>query len=321
MESVDLFISRLYRSTRHIDLSQFRHWALNELQTLIDFDAGIWSTGHLSTRTFHTHTTIGLPQNFPDTLIKFLPINPISKQLFTNIGEPVDMANVLTDEVFFDSELYKQVFQPFGIKRILSSVHIDKRSGIYTLLTLYRKDQENRFNQSERECYQRTLFHLLSAASQACFINLTAFDQNRISHAAICDKHGIYHEVESNFLDLMEEHFIEHSGQILPFPVPQAGKKITINELSITTQSMGDLYRITVRLMTPLDELTERELEVVNGVTQGLSFKQIARQLSLSPSTISNHLYRIYQKLKITNRSELADLMRNQAHPARYHIN
>jgi DNA-binding CsgD family transcriptional regulator len=320
MEPVDQFISRLYRSTQHIDLSQFRHWALNALQTLIDFDAAIWSSGHLSTRTFHTHTTIGLPQSFPDTLIKFLPINPISKPLFTNIGEPVDMSDVMNDEDFFSSELYKQVFQPYGIKRILSSVHIDKRSGIYTLLTLYRKDHTNRFNPPERECYQRALYHMLSASSQACFINLTAVDQDKIAHAAICDKHGIYHEVESNFLDLMEEHFFERTNQTLPFPVPEAGKKITINQLSITTQSLGDLYRITVRLMTPLDELTARELEVVEGVTQGLSFKQIAKELSLSPSTISNHLYRIYQKLKITNRSELADLMRNQTQTVRSHI-
>ena len=79
MDPVDHFISHLYRSTQNIELAKFRYWALNELQTLIDFDAAIWSTGHLSTRTFHTHTTLGLPQNFPDKLIEHLPINPISK--------------------------------------------------------------------------------------------------------------------------------------------------------------------------------------------------------------------------------------------------
>jgi len=314
MDPIDHFISRLYRSTQHIELAQFRHWALNELQTLIDFDAAIWSTGHLSTRTFHTHTTIGLPKEFSDTLLKFLPINPISKLLFTRIGEPVDMSDALSDDDFFSSEIYLKVFKPYQITRILSSIHIDKRSGIYTLLTIYRKDPDTKFTTSEKNCYQRALYHLLNAASQACMQNLNTIEQGKFSHTAICDKHGIYHEAETIFLDTMEEYFPNYSDQSLPFSIPEEGLKKIENELHISSKKLGDLFRITVRPMTPLDELTKRELQVVDGVTQGMSFKQIAKSLSLSPSTISNHLYRIYQKLNISNRSELADMMRQKNH-------
>jgi len=309
MDPIDHFISRLYRSTQHIDLAQFRYWALNELQALIDFDAAIWSTGHLSTRTFHTHTTIGLPKEFPDTLIEYLPINPISKLLFTKVGEPVDMSDVQGDDEFFQSEVYKKVFEPYQITRILSSIHIDQRSGIYTLLTIYRKAPENMFSNSEKSIYQRALYHLLNAASQACMLGLNTIEQDKISHTAICDKHGIYHETEISFLDLIEENFPDYSGQSLAFPIPEDGNELIKNNLHITSKQLGDLYRITVRPTTPLDELTKRERQVVEGVTQGMSFKQIAKKLKLSPSTISNHLYRIYQKLNISNRSELAGMM------------
>ena len=309
IDPIDHFISRLYRSTQHIDLAQFQYWALNELQTLIDFDAAIWSTGHLCTRTFHTHTTLNLPKTFPDTLIKSLPINPISKLLFTRVGEPVDMTDVWRDEIFFDSEIYTSVFKPHNISRILSSVHIDQRSGIYTLLTIYRNDPKHHFSPQEKNIYQRALYHLLSAASQACTHNLNYIDQVKVSHTAICDKHGIYHETEATFLDLIEDNFPHYSGQSLPFAIPEEGTKLVEHDLLISSKKLGDLYRITVRPTTPLDELTKRELQVVDGVTQGMSFKQIAKKLNLSPSTISNHLYRIYQKLNISNRSELADMM------------
>jgi len=309
MDPVDHFISRLYRSTQHIELAKFRYWALNELQTLIDFDAAIWSTGHLTTRTFHTHTTIGLPENFSDRLIKHLPINPISKLLFSRVGEPVDMSDALDDEAFFKSEIYSSVFKPQKITRILSSVHIEQRSGIYTLLTLYREKPDNPFLQDEKIMYRRALFHLLSSASEACMLNLKKFDRDTISHTAICDKHGVYHEAEAVFLDLMEEYFPDYSGQSLPFKIPEDGIQHIQNKLHISSEKMGDLYRITVRPTTPLDELTPRELQVVNGVSQGMSFKQIAKKLEISPSTVSNHLYRIYQKLHISNRTELADLM------------
>jgi DNA-binding CsgD family transcriptional regulator len=312
MDPIDHFISHLYCSTQHIELAQFRKWALNELQTLIDFDAAIWSTGHLSTRTFHTHTTLGLPQDFADQLIAYLPINPISKLLFTRVGEPVDMSDVLNDDAFFNSDIYKSVFKPQKITRILSSVHIEQRSGIYTLLTLYRKNTDNPFTQEDKEIYGRALFHLLKSASQACILNLKIIDREKVNHTAICDKHGIYHETEIIFLDLMEEYFPDYSGQSLPFSIPLDETNFVKNQLHIHCEKMGDLYRITARPTTPLDELTQRELEVVNGVSQGMSFKQIAKKLSLSPSTISNHLYRIYQKLHISNRTELADLMHDQ---------
>ena len=309
MDPIDQFISQLYRSTQHIELAQFRHWALNELQRLIDFDAAIWSSGHLSTRTFHTHTTLGLPKEFPDQLIKFLSINPISKLLFTKVGEPVDMLDALDDEVFFKSEIFLKVFKPHGITRILSSVHVDQRSGIYTLLTIYRKSPQQRFIDTEKKLYRRALYHLLNSASQACMLNLKILNKNKVEHTAICDKHGIYHEVESIFLDYMEEHFPNYTSQILPFEVPKNGESLISNQLYINSEELGDLYRISVRPTTPLDELTPRELQVVNGVSQGMSFKQIAKSLAISPSTVSNHLYRIYQKLHISNRTELADLM------------
>ena len=312
MTPIDQFIRRLYLSTHDIELAKFRYWAINELQTLVDFDAAIWSTGHLSTRTFHTHTTLGLPKNFADQLITNLPINPISKLLFSHVGEPVDMSDALNDEAFFNSEIYMAVFKPQKITRILSSVHIEPRSGIYTLLSLYRKNPEHCFLDHEKSLFKTALFHLLSAASQACLISLKANNKEHINPTAICDKHGIYHETETVFLDLMEEYFPHFSAQSLPFKIAAENTQLILNKLHIHSEKLGDLYRITARPMSPLDELTQRELEVVTGVSQGMSFKQIAKKLTLSPSTVSNHLYRIYQKLHITNRTELADLVCKQ---------
>lgn len=312
IDPVDLFISRLYRSTQQISLANFRHWALQGLQSLIDFDSAIWSTGHLSTRTFHTHTLLGLPDSYPQDLLKNLPHNPISSPLFNSPGRPVDMSDVVDDDVFYSSRIYQQFFRRYGIERILSSVHIDGRSGIYTLLTLYRNKRDRGFDNSDKALYQRTLFHLLSAASHAGVAQLKSPMEHRVEHFAICDKHGVYHEAEPSFLDLVEESFPGHTRQLLPFPVPIFGEKQLAGPLIVSATPLGDLSRVTIREANALDQLTTRERDVVEGVTQGLSFKQIARELSLSPSTVSNHLYRVYQKLKISNRSELAELIKER---------
>jgi DNA-binding NarL/FixJ family response regulator len=61
---------------------------------------------------------------------------------------------------------------------------------------------------------------------------------------------------------------------------------------------------------TPFPGLTGREREVLNLVAAGLSNQLIARQLQLSPKTVSNHLSAIFAKLCTASRAEAIVLAR-----------
>jgi len=58
--------------------------------------------------------------------------------------------------------------------------------------------------------------------------------------------------------------------------------------------------------------LTARELEVARLVTRRMSNKAIAKELAMATRTASTHLSNIYQKLGISSRGELADIIREQ---------
>jgi DNA-binding CsgD family transcriptional regulator/tetratricopeptide (TPR) repeat protein len=60
---------------------------------------------------------------------------------------------------------------------------------------------------------------------------------------------------------------------------------------------------------TGLPRLTPQELQVARLAAQGLSNRDIAAQLFLSPRTVGYHLYKAYPKLGITSRSELDSAM------------
>lgn len=54
---------------------------------------------------------------------------------------------------------------------------------------------------------------------------------------------------------------------------------------------------------SPLDELTEREREVLRLMTQGLTNKQIGEALLITPNTVKKHVDHILQKLRVSNRA------------------
>lgn len=61
-----------------------------------------------------------------------------------------------------------------------------------------------------------------------------------------------------------------------------------------------------------LEILTKREIEVANLVAQGKSNKEICHVLFLTEGTVKNYLSKIFEKLELTSRTELA-LFINQA--------
>ncbi|MBB5078379.1 ATP-binding protein [Nonomuraea endophytica] len=56
------------------------------------------------------------------------------------------------------------------------------------------------------------------------------------------------------------------------------------------------------------EQLTAQELQVVRRAALGLSNREIAAQLFLSPRTVGHHLYKAYPKLGVSRRAELAQL-------------
>ncbi|HEX8174181.1 MAG TPA: LuxR C-terminal-related transcriptional regulator [Pyrinomonadaceae bacterium] len=59
------------------------------------------------------------------------------------------------------------------------------------------------------------------------------------------------------------------------------------------------------------DPLSERELEVLRHVAQGLSNQEIANKLFLSSGTVKRHMSNIYQKLDVHSRTQAIDRARN----------
>ena len=75
----------------------------------------------------------------------------------------------------------------------------------------------------------------------------------------------------------------------------EIAQKIAINSLHVTENS-------------PFDRLSEREMQVMFMITNGLSVLDIASRLFLSAKTVNGYRYRMFDKLQIKNDVELTYL-------------
>ncbi|MCB1285126.1 MAG: response regulator transcription factor, partial [Microthrixaceae bacterium] len=55
-----------------------------------------------------------------------------------------------------------------------------------------------------------------------------------------------------------------------------------------------------------LDQLTNREREVLRLLARGYAYKEIARELMISVKTVETHASAVLRKLQLSNRSELS---------------
>lgn len=75
---------------------------------------------------------------------------------------------------------------------------------------------------------------------------------------------------------------------------------------------MREAHSQQKQVTNPLDELTPREREILEGLAAGLSNKEIGEKLFLSEKTVKHYMTNILQKLQVRNRVEAALLAQKE---------
>jgi DNA-binding NarL/FixJ family response regulator len=89
----------------------------------------------------------------------------------------------------------------------------------------------------------------------------------------------------------------------------RAVTQVLAGQTAVPLDLMNAALRAPERAIRPTDTkavLTEREHEVLMLVSQGMTNKQIARTLTISPATVKAHVERIIAKLGVSDRTQAA---------------
>ncbi|QNB46929.1 response regulator [Thermanaerosceptrum fracticalcis] len=119
------------------------------------------------------------------------------------------------------------------------------------------------------------------------------------------------HEEEEYVLELVRAGV---SGYVLKDIAPAklletiktVAKGPSVIDPGITNKLFGELNRLSKRRKEKeeWETLTDREMDVLQLMSQGCSNKEIARSLTISEKTVKNHVTNIFRKLQVEDRTQ-----------------
>ncbi len=152
--------------------------------------------------------------------------------------------------------------------------------------------------------------HLLSAASINQIRNTNVFMESNTENPmslAVSDTNGVLQSSEPGLVDLLLTEWPDWRGPQLPFtPTPKGYQG---QALAIDCQARGQNFLLIARPLFPIEQLSAREQDVAVRFGQGRTYKEIAREIGISPNTVRYYLRSIYMKLNINSKADISRLL------------
>lgn len=129
-------------------------------------------------------------------------------------------------------------------------------------------------------------------------IMLTAFDEEEKIFSALSSGACSYLAKNTSLKIIMDSIFTVYRGG--SYMSPSIARKIA-NHFSPSREKHNNL-----------SHLTPRQLDVVKGLAEGLSYKLIADKNNISIDTVRSHIKKVYKQLQVNSKMEVVNMYRDR---------
>jgi len=309
LEAFSAMTLELQRLAQHKDIEQFHRHALSCIRQVLPFDSAWWGRAALIDGLPEEHSSFlyNLPPGYlpdwqsmrhTDVTVNRVHEHP-GQAVIVDMGDPVNGPGL------------NWLGATYGIGELLCVVHIDPQTHLSDHLALYRAPGAERFSDDDCLLLNNAMLHLVAAVSANQIRTLVAMRETLTSPRnlalAVCDQRGTLHCAERGFVDLLLNEWPDWTGPCLPVAV--AGDGFEGRHLQVEASAVGDLFLLAARNRNVLPQLSPRENDVAQGFGEGKTYKEVARDLGLSPNTVRHHIRAIYSKLGVKDKARIAHLL------------
>ncbi len=315
-DSFSAYLLDLHRSCHELPLRAFQDRCFDRLRQVVPFDSGLVAMGTLQSGVPHAHDTF-LYRQGPALMESWEELKHLDLVAAKAMADPGRTHAFVSSEIFAELPGILAQCRRFGLAHVLCTATIAGRAGSSFALSLYRTDDGRRYDDAERKTVELIVPHILEAMRQAKIEQLrraTRTGRPENQSAAIINRAGVVLEAEPGFVELVAEADPRWVGPWLPaslalLAAARANERRTIGRHVFRVDPLEDLLLVHARRVSVVDDLTEREHEVARLFASGESTKQVAEQLAIAPNTVRVHVGRIYEKLGVVNKAELASML------------
>lgn len=312
LNSVGDLLLELHRGCRKQAAEAFPGWAMALVKRVIPCTAWFWGSGNEIDGEIIPHAFMfdNVPPESMQTWKQYEHLDIFAAHLLAQR----DVVHNFTHETLKDTEIYHLLYHKVGIEQSMGIYAYKPSAGLYDGISLYRSDPATPFSEDERLAMQCLVPHLIEARHINYLERMSTVRQRALRQSqAATDGKGVIHAAEEGFVEMMRLEWAQWHGPRLPEQLTKefgpaahrhVGRAITIRFVPVL-----DMFLLKVRLRSTVDGLSKRELEIAHHFADGLSNKEIACKIGISPATVRNHLTSIYLKLAVGNKAELAKLL------------
>jgi DNA-binding CsgD family transcriptional regulator len=306
----------LYRSAQELPVSVFPEAGISIIKKFVEFDMamyGIISIDEKSSLINHYVHLHNEQMRDSEEWLEIRNIDFVFKNMVKHHGKSISyISHIALSGPDYGPLLDYTIRKKHSNLLTLANTYNDK--GLHSAISLRRADKRWQFGTNDN----RVLEVLMPHFNEALRINQALFTQ-RIQAATsesfrgcfIFDDGGLIHYQDPTFESLSRLTFKSHNLYKLPRELEDIFCKnrhhrAIKDKFIFEVQKIGSLNFGSIRAKASMDLLTERELEIAMFYGTGLSSKDIATELFISPSTVRRHLEAIYLKLNISSKTDLA---------------
>ena len=299
-------------------IDQFQKNNLLWIRKQLCFDCAFWAI-HDQSHNMHYYAGVDLATDNMDEWNENANDDAFM-QLFATHPGAVTTVNTKDIPNIKQSAIYQYYSSNYGVQHYVMSVFIDPDNGASHILCLIRYTEQPEFSEQQRKYIEILSPHLVIAWKQNNKFYMSQ-ESNRkeqlVDNTAIADKSGILLRTCPEFIKQLKKEWPNWSDQKLPDEVcdwlnsdpSMRHDSLKNRKIQIHCKQHEGFYQLSARENNSLDTLTEREYSIAKLFAADTSYKEIAIKLKISPSTVRNHLNKIYLRLGIKSKLQLAQKM------------
>lgn len=314
------FLLELYRLTGSGPSAAFSAAAFELLNRLLPFHSGLWATFTLGSNGPDEHSLYlhNLSAQMIEEYERVKQYDVLNQQAVAHCGRTF---NVTIDDV--KDQVHPAMLahaRKWRLEHTLATMILETPVNLYTAFCLYRPAAQRPFSERERQRAEAAVPHLVQAwhLSELRFLAAPSPAPREVPRAlALIDRFGIIHNAESGVAPLLRREAPEWQGPSVPAELLEALRQNASQfrghaiVASVVRQLPDRRLLIAIRARAAVDTLTKRETTVAREFASGKTYKEIAKALKTSPTTVRTQIQTIYMKLGVGTK---VDLARHVAH-------